>query len=170
MVSMKLSIHFTEKEPFYYNNFLCKEGYIIIGDFKEKFYASIEYWKPEDYEMQWHEAIERLKYYSKSCLITEINDPIKGRFIEWWTIYKKDQKLYLQNQWLFNKIYKKFIGNNTINHRNCFDFIPSFNSQHAKRSKAATWIIEVPNKLQSLDTLYQKGNFRLRKHRTVWAL
>jgi hypothetical protein len=166
----KLSIFFIEKEPFYYNDFLCKEGYIIIGDFKEKFYSSIEYWKPSDYEKQWQEAIERLKNYSQSCLITEINDPKKGHFVEWWTIYKRDEKLYLQNQFLFNKIYKRFVGVKTINHSNCFDFIPSFNIKQLKKSKASTWVIEVPKEIENPQANYQKGTLRIKKHHFKWAL
>lgn len=170
MVTMRLSINFLSDYPFYYNDFLCKEGYIIIGDFKEKFYSSIEYWEPEDYEKQWHEAIERLTHYSKSCLITEINDPLKGHFIEWWVIYKIKNKLYIKNQWLFNKIYKKFIGNKTISHSNCYDFIPSFNLNQLKSSKAAIWIIDLPKELENPHTNYQKGTLRIIKHRAIWAL
>lgn len=77
-------------------------GVIRIGDFEERFVASLMYWTPQDYRRHWQQAIRRIVNGSeRSCLITSIVDPACSKFLFWWPIYREAQTVFLQNQLLF---------------------------------------------------------------------
>ena len=79
-------------------------GEIVIGDFKEKFEASLSYWDEENYRKQWEEGLERILCGNKkSCLITTMYDPNIANFIFWWPLYRMDELIIIQNHLLFVK-------------------------------------------------------------------
>jgi hypothetical protein len=79
-----------------------RQGVIRIGNFEERFEASLEYWKPNHYESQWANAITRLcSQTPKSCLITSITDPATANFLFWWPMYLVGQNVYFRNHILF---------------------------------------------------------------------
>jgi hypothetical protein len=77
-------------------------GIIQIGDFKERFIASLNFWNVEEYERQWIQGLTRVvNHESESALITSLTDPKNTNFITWWPIYRTKEIIYFQNQFLF---------------------------------------------------------------------
>ncbi len=77
-------------------------GLIVIGDFEERFEASLSYWAVEDYQKQWKQALERIiAGEPKSSLITSMHDPQNANFVTWWLLYRDGQQVHVQNQLLF---------------------------------------------------------------------
>lgn len=77
-------------------------GQIVIGDHIESFIASLTYWGFEAYRRQWKEGIQRiLDGEPRSCLITEMYDPLKTDYIVWWPMYQFGEAVILQNRVLF---------------------------------------------------------------------
>ncbi|PKG37019.1 hypothetical protein [Psychromonas sp. Urea-02u-13] len=77
-------------------------GSINIGDFQEKFYASLSYWDRNQYLSQWKLALERvLNGEPCSALVTTMYDPSKANFIFWWVLYVLEDEIYIQNHTLF---------------------------------------------------------------------
>jgi hypothetical protein len=73
-------------------------GLIIIGDFEERFEASLSYWSVKDYQRHWWQALERIKAGEiKSSLITNMYDPQTANFILWWPLYRDGQDVFVQN-------------------------------------------------------------------------
>ncbi len=95
---MGFSIDFIDyKSP---DKFLTR-GQISIGDFSEEFECAIHYWDKERYINQWVEGCNKICKDSKSALVTSMNDPEKANFIVWWIMYREDNNIYVQNQFLF---------------------------------------------------------------------
>jgi hypothetical protein len=65
-------------------------GLIVLGAFRERFRASLEHWRPRDYERHWHEAVARLvEGAAESCLITNLVRPDSvGDNVEWWPAWR----------------------------------------------------------------------------------
>lgn len=79
-------------------------GEIVIGDFTEKFEASLSYWKEEDYRKHWEDGLARiLSGNKKSCLITTMYDPHVSNYIFWWPLYREKESIIFHNQILFLK-------------------------------------------------------------------
>lgn len=77
-------------------------GLIQIGDFQERFEASLEFWTQEEYESQWAKAIDRLGAQARtSCLITSLTDPATANFLFWWPMYLLGQDIHIQHHALF---------------------------------------------------------------------
>jgi|SRR5262245_37081281 len=77
-------------------------GVIQIGSFQERFIASLMYWKTDDYNRHWKQAIERILHLSDvSCLITSMTDPTTGDHIFWWPMYRVNDQVFIQNHILF---------------------------------------------------------------------
>jgi hypothetical protein len=167
---MNFSIKFIDQNVTLMNTVPCYKGEITIGDFKETFYSPINYWKKEDYEKQWHEAIERLKSYPQSCFIVKIRDPQCSKYVLTWPIYKIGEKLVFRNQMYFHKIYKQRLGNKIMTSSNCYEYIPQRRSLYERKDNISEWIIDLPDELKNAHTNYQKGNFRFKKNRAIWAL
>lgn len=94
-------------------------GNIKIGAFTEKFEIDLSYWNKEKYQQHWIESIKRLSFYNEdtSCLITSMRDPNTANFIFWWLLYRKKEKILIQNQVFFlNDIKKPFHVNNPYEH------------------------------------------------------
>ena len=77
-------------------------GNLQIGDFKERFVASLFDWTPEAYRQQWRDAAERLvNGESKSAFVTSFVPPTDGGHFEWWKCYGVGEIIYVQNQLRF---------------------------------------------------------------------
>lgn len=73
-------------------------GSIELGDFREHFLASLEFWRAEDYERQWREALGRvLAGAETSCLITSIRDPAVAFGVAWWPLHVTGDVVRVQN-------------------------------------------------------------------------
>lgn len=73
-------------------------GEIRIGDFRERFEVSFEYWSPSDYERQWREALGTLaEEGGASALITSMTNPRSANFLFWWPAYREDEMVFFQN-------------------------------------------------------------------------
>jgi len=79
-------------------------GEITIGDFNERFSASMTYWTREDYLQQWMKSIGTVVGTignTKGALVTNMYDPAHANFISCWPLYKEGEKVYIRNQLLF---------------------------------------------------------------------
>ena len=77
-------------------------GCITIGNFHERFEASVEFWSETDYVCHWQRSIQRIiERVSTSCLITSLTDPKTATFLFWWPIYRLGDVVYFQNHVLF---------------------------------------------------------------------
>jgi hypothetical protein len=77
-------------------------GRITIGRFQEDFIAPLIYWKSEDYERHWRDAVVRIVgRHRTSCLLTSIYDPATARFYFWWPMYRRGSRVFIQNHGLF---------------------------------------------------------------------
>lgn len=98
-------------------------GKITIGDFYETFIMSIKWWKMKDYENQWYVALERLKDHDRSCLVVDAFNLNASPLINWWLIYKRNNTLHIRNEVLFQKYYKKRVGDQPFTPDTCYEFI-----------------------------------------------
>lgn len=122
---MNLRIWIREGKPKKEYNVLSVEGIIQIGQFWEYIYVPLDLWSMHDYEYQWKVGLERLKTHDQSCLVATIHDPLIRRFIDWWLLYKIDNKVYVRNHMLVAEIYEDQIGNKPFTLDTCYDFIPA---------------------------------------------
>jgi len=118
------------------------KGKIQIGEYVESFYMPLDYWSIKDYETQWEEGIKRLSTHDQSCLVTAINDPKQFPFIEWWILYKVDNKICLQNFIIPPDIYQEKIGNKLFTINSCYDFIPKRKTHSDEGDKISEWCID----------------------------
>ncbi|MBA3537477.1 hypothetical protein H0X48_05775 [Candidatus Dependentiae bacterium] len=118
----------------------CARGKITIGDFDERFNIALEDWSIDDYKRQWQEGLERIKTHGKSCLVSYVQDPSKSPFINWWPMYKIDNKIYVQNHILFAHIYRKRIGSKEFTPDTCYDFIPN---RRNSKEKVSEWVVDL---------------------------
>lgn len=115
---------------------------ITIGNFDETFDMAIKWWTIEDYENQWRVGLERLKSHDKSCLVTEAFNLDASPLINWWLIYKKNNKLYIYNHMLFQEYYIEVIGDKEFTPQTCYNFIdPEPLVVFEDGSRAAEWIV-----------------------------
>jgi hypothetical protein len=98
----------------------------------------MNYWSIQDYERQWQEGLDRLKKHDTSCLVVFVYDPKIRPFIEWWVLYKKEDKVYIRNQILVDEIYENQIGNKSFTVESCYDFI----HPRKEKRKVSEWIID----------------------------
>jgi hypothetical protein len=88
---------------------------IHLGDFREQFEVSLEYWSKGQYQRQWLEGITRIiNGDSKSCLITSIYNPKYANFLCWWTLYRNYDRCYVHNGILFLEGIKQIFDINKI--------------------------------------------------------
>ena len=121
----------------------CK-GQITLNDFNETFEMPLTWWGIEMYQQQWQEGLNRLQSYDRSCLITSILNPYKAPFLEWWLLYKKENKVYVYNEVLFEQSYEEIIGNKIISLETCYDFVPltKIKSELPEGLQESEWIID----------------------------
>lgn len=77
-------------------------GTLQIGDFSERFVASLFEWSAERYRQQWAEAAQRLVDGDpKSAFVTSFLSPENAGHFEWWPCYKVNEIVFVQNQLRF---------------------------------------------------------------------
>ena len=135
---MHLKIEILNKKPKKYG----VKGQITIGDDIEYFDAPLDWWTIKDYESQWENGLKRLLHNNVSCLVVAINDPHCRKFIEWWPIYKIDNKIHVQNHIIIEDIYAERIGDKPFTLETCYDFIPQYRSHTEEGNKISEWVID----------------------------
>lgn len=77
-------------------------GRIQIGSFTEDFHVSAEYWKPQQYEEQWNEALRQLLLgASEGCFIASLDNPfVPGGRVFLWVFYRDGSDVVFQNLFL----------------------------------------------------------------------
>jgi hypothetical protein len=88
-----------------------REGRLVIGDFEEHFFASMEYWREPDYERQWRDGLERILAGERvSCLITSIGRPGVAIGLWWWTLFRSNDSVRAQHAMcLFQSLQAPFV-------------------------------------------------------------
>lgn len=75
------------------------KGEIGINDFRETFYAPLDVWTRDDYEHQWLEARQRLHSGARSsCFVVSVHPPNIARFVETWSVWRREQAYRIQNR------------------------------------------------------------------------
>ena len=140
---MNLDIRMIDKKPKKRWEVLTIKGQIKIGNFKEDLYLSVDWWGPDDYEHQWIEGLNRLAKHEKSCLVVDVNNPTNRKFIEWWPLYKIDNKIYVRNSIIIADIYSEQIGDKPFTLQTCYDFIPERGQSHDEDgNKISEWVVD----------------------------
>lgn len=140
---MNLSIKMLDKKPKKRWESLTIKGQITIGDFREDLYPSLDWWSPDDYEQQWTEGLKKLFDNEKSCFVVDINNPKDRKFIEWWRLYKINNKIYIRNSIMVADIYNEQIGDKPFTIQTCYDFIPDRGPLHDDEgNKISEWVID----------------------------
>jgi hypothetical protein len=63
----------------------------------------------------------------------------------WWLLYKIDNKVYVQNQMLFDEIYENQIDKKKFNIETCYDFIPPrYIEEDPDGYAVSEWVIDYP--------------------------
>lgn len=76
-------------------------------------------------------------------LVTKIKNPHEGQFIDWWLLYKRDGKVYIQNQWLFREYYEETIGSENFTVENGYTFIRPYQSGLPDDTHISEWVVEL---------------------------
>jgi CdiI N-terminal domain len=120
---MNISIKITSKKPKKILGVLAVNGKICLGNYIESIYIPLDWWTLEQYQQQWQEGLERIRTHQQSCLVVTIHDPKIRPYIEWWVLYKEDNKIYIRNELFLSDIYKEYIGTKPFTPETCYDFI-----------------------------------------------
>jgi hypothetical protein len=88
-------------------------GVLQLGDYSERFLASLEFWSAEQYEQHWRDALKRIcandANSEVSALITSLRDPDTTIGVFWWPMYRIAGRIYVQNALrLFNQLPEPF--------------------------------------------------------------
>jgi hypothetical protein len=126
------------------NTFTYCLGEIFIGDdFWETIAPALDYWTIADYKRQWQEGLERIKTHDTSCLVASVQNPYLAPLINWWPLYKKGDKIFIQNELIVSEDYKKYIGDNIFSPETCYNFIQPFITQDDDGTLFSTWEVDV---------------------------
>lgn len=118
-------------------------GKIIIGNFTETIYIPVEFWTLEDYKKQWKEGLRRIETEKKSCLVATVQGYDNTvSLINWWPLYKVDDKIIVENCLLVGKYLTKTLDNRPFTPETCYDFIPG----KSRSKEVSKWIIDLKEK------------------------
>lgn len=135
IIDDKLKKIFKESRP------LC-QGKMIIGDFEYLFYFNYDTWCLKDYKLQWKQGLERIKNYNSSCIVTSITLS-KKPFVEIWYLYKKDNKILVQLQFLAGYIFdERAKGLPPFDLETCYQYVRnvrSFSLYNEEGYELQTW-------------------------------
>jgi hypothetical protein len=107
------------------NGIISWKGLLTIGNFQEYFYMPTDSWSLKDYETQWHEGINRLRTEKESCLITSIYTLNSDPCIEWWILYRRKDRVCVQQHLLGGRLLKRRSYNKPLFDKNtCYQYIP----------------------------------------------
>ena len=83
---------------------------ITIGDFKEVFLSSVDYWHVTEYQKHWAETVEKILNgeCDKTALIVNMHDPKDANYLNCWPLYREGDTIYIHNQLLFISQIKEF--------------------------------------------------------------
>ena len=90
------------------------KGIITIDDWYETLHIPVGQWTIEEYKRQWREGLERINTENTSCLVTYVADHTKGPGIGWWPMWKIDNIIHIQNQWISYENYDRIIGDKPL--------------------------------------------------------
>jgi hypothetical protein len=140
---MNMHISIIDDKPRKKWGVLSVKGEIQINDFRETLYISLGWWNLDDYKKQWQEGFKRLINHDKSCLVVAVDNPKMRKFIEWWVLYKIDNKIYVRNKIAIEDIYTEQIGNKPFTIHSCYDFIPERGEPYDEDgNKISEWVVE----------------------------
>ena len=142
-MNMNLKIEMIDKNPKKRWDFVNVKAQIQINDFVEDLYLPLDWWNSNNYEQQWKEGLKRLVNHDTSCFVVGIHNPKLWKFIEWWPLYKIDNKIYIRNQIILNDIYEEQIGDKPFTINTCYDFVPKRGASHDDEGqKISEWVID----------------------------
>lgn len=118
------------------------KGIIRIGDMQESIYSPVTTWSIREYKKQWKDALDRLQNHTKSCLITGFVIKNGEPELEWWPMYKIDNKVYVQNQWLWGDNYKEAIGDKPFTPDTCYDFVRDRRTVNYEGTDLSEWSVD----------------------------
>ena len=123
----------------------CCIGEIQIGKFKEEFEIPLKNLTIEDYRKQWQAGLERIQSRNESCLVTELENSKKYPRVIMWVLYKEGDKVYIRNQFLFDKRFMQMQKKHPFTFENCYDFIPPRNPVEgiSQEEKVSEWITDL---------------------------
>ena len=73
-------------------------GEICIGDFRERFWAPVDYWNKARYEQQWLDAAKSLECIDRVALMTAMVDPSTANYYRFWALYRDQNEVIAQEQ------------------------------------------------------------------------
>lgn len=151
----KFSINIIDKKPAKINKKTCCLGKIIIGDFVEFFFMSLDTWTDKEYKKQWREGLERIKAHDSSCLIADMT-MLKGKpYINLWILYKIDNTIFIQNHILAGKMMKeRSKGLPPYNAQTCYLYVPTRQSIGANGNAIFEWKMKADDFFKSVETVF----------------
>jgi hypothetical protein len=118
-------------------DFFCYDGLLSIGNVEIGIRIFLHHWDLQDYLHQWKEGIERIKTHDTSCLITGFEEAkmIDGErcspCLSWIVLYKKGNKVIVQELSFYEGLYDEYIGTDVIiDQNNCYNYIPQYNQYY----------------------------------------
>lgn len=136
-------IHVLDENTFESYGLECCTGEIAIGDYKETFEMPLEYWTIDDYKKQWKDGIERLKTYNRTCLVAEVQDPLRAPRAVLWVLYREGNKVYLRNNLLFGERFEKMLKKQPFNLETCYNFTLPRSLSTDKEYPISEWTLEL---------------------------
>ena len=83
-----------------------------------------------------------MKYdHNKSTLINVVFDDIEADHVCWKLLYKRGDKVIIQQETIVGSLYKKYFDNVLLTPENCYDFIPEYQTHHYPPDEK--WILDV---------------------------
>jgi hypothetical protein len=126
--------HLTQRSA---HNFFCYDGVLSIGHVEIGVRIFLHHWDLQDYLHQWKKGVERIKTHDTSCLITGFEEAkmIDGERcpprLSWIVLYKKDDKVIVQELSFYEEEYDEYIGTDVIiDQYNCYNYIPKYSQYY----------------------------------------
>ena len=102
---------------------------------------------------QYFETLQKIENEDVSCIVTRVF-PI--RTIDWYLLYKKDEKVFVYRYFLVAEDYDAVVGDKKFTPQNCYDFIPSFaefQKIHNKEFAIEEWEVDIKD-LQDAEIIF----------------
>ncbi len=115
---------------------------VTINDYVDEIDTPIDDWSIDMYKQQWKKGIERIKSYDSSCIITRIDQRDKYPMMEWWLLYKKDNKIYMYHDYLLEDEFNELGIHHKLTPQNCYASIPSHTKQKEKY-RIQEWVADI---------------------------
>lgn len=142
---MTMDIKIISKKPQKRLGVISVDGEIQLNNFREELYIPLDWWSIDDYLAQWKEAVKRLNKHDVSCFVVTIHNPNIRKFIEWWPMYKIDNKIHVQNNIILDDLYDEVIGDNPFTRETCYNFVPKYRSHTTEGMKLSEWVVDWNN-------------------------